>query len=216
MFKLILLGPPGAGKGTQARLLAKRYGIPHISTGDIFRDHIARSTPLGVQVDHYMSRGDLVPDAVTNELVKDRLSKQDCIKGFVLDGYPRTVAQAEFLERLSRTNGAIEISVPDKEIIKRLSARWLCKCKSQYNLISKPPKQPGRCDNCGSDLYQRKDDTPEVIKHRLEVYREQTLPLVQYYADLKRFLTVDGTGSIQDIAQRLRKELSKHVAHVRG
>ncbi|MBS3165363.1 adenylate kinase [Candidatus Woesearchaeota archaeon] len=216
MFKLVLLGPPGAGKGTQADVLGSKYGIPHISTGNIFRDHITRQTDLGKQVQHLLSRGDLVPDDVTNELVRDRLARNDCAAGFILDGYPRTTDQAKFLKRLARITAVVEIAVPEETVVKRLSSRWMCACGRAYGLVSDTPRKRGQCDSCDAQLFQRNDDKPEVIRHRFQVYRESTQPLVEFYKGENRYLRVDGAGSIQDVTKRISDALVRHVAHVVG
>ena len=181
-MRLVIFGPPGVGKGTYSERLSKRYGIPHIATGDILRDEIGRKTELGDRVRLCVERGSLVPDEVVNEIVRKRMAQPDCKGGFILDGYPRTVAQAEALDEMARIDVVINLRVPEPIIIKRLSARRTCaRCGAIYNLVSLPPKEPGLCDKCGGELYRRKDDEPEAIKNRLEEYRLQTRPLLERY-----------------------------------
>lgn len=203
MLRLVLLGPPGSGKGTQAKLLSAHYGVPHISTGDIFRDNIARKTPLGREADSYISRGNLVPDGLTNRIVKDRLSKPDCSNGFMLDGYPRTIGQVTFLDEITDITAAVEIAVSEEEIVGRLGSRRMCACGAVYNLVGNPPKKEGICDKCKGKLYLRDDDRPEVIRRRFEVYREQTAPLVEFYRKQGKLLTVGGSGGIEAVQRRI-------------
>jgi len=198
IMKIILLGAPGAGKGTQAKKLSARYDIPHISTGDIFRANIKNGTELGKKAKEYMDKGLLVPDELVVELVVDRLAQDDCKKGYVLDGFPRTIPQAEALDEALLRNGesidyAIEVDASDMAIIKRMAGRRACPvCGATYHIVSIPPKTEGICDNCGSELILRDDDKPETVQKRLEVYHAQTQPLVQYYKDKGILKTVDG------------------------
>ena len=181
-MRFVIFGPPGVGKGTYSERLSKRYGVPHIATGDILRDEIERKTELGEKVRLCVERGSLVPDGVVNEIVRKRMAQPNCKGGFILDGYPRTVAQAEALDEMAPIDVVINLRVPEPIIMKRLSARRTCaRCGAIYNLVSLPPKEPGRCDKCGSELYQRKDDEPEVIKKRLHEYEMQTGPLLERY-----------------------------------
>lgn len=212
MLRLVLLGPPGSGKGTQAKLLSAHYGVPHISTGDIFRDNIARKTPLGREADSYISKGNLVPDGLTNKIVQDRLSKPDCAKGFLLDGYPRTMGQVRFLQGIVGVTAAVEIDVSEVEIVERLGSRRMCACGAVYNLTGNPPKKKGICDKCKGKLYLRDDDRPEVIRHRFEVYREQTAPLVTFYKKQGKLLTVGGSGGIEAVQQRIIQVLSEYLS----
>ena len=200
-MKIILLGPPGCGKGTQAKSLKEKYNIPQISTGDILRAAVRDKTPLGVKAKEYMDRGDLVPDELVVQIVEDRLKNPDCNSGFILDGFPRTVAQAEALEKAGvDIDAAVSIVVEDEEIMKRLAGRRTCRnCSAMYHVEFDPPRKEGVCDKCGGELYQRDDDREETIKNRLNVYRAQTEPLIQWYADRNKLHEVKGTGSIDQI-----------------
>lgn len=181
-MRIILLGPPGSGKGTYASRLTVKLGVPHISTGDIVRAEIKAQTRLGKRIKEYSDRGELVPDDVITNLLEKRLGKSDCKEGFILDGYPRTIAQAEALEGITKINLVINLNVPDDIIIKRLSNRLVCrKCGAIYNRLTLPPKIDNVCDKCGGELYTREDDQPEVVQRRLDVYRKQTAPLMEYY-----------------------------------
>jgi len=212
--RIILLGPPGSGKGTQAELLSKKYGIPHIAMGDILREEVARGTSLGKKVYVYMSRGELVPDEIVIEVLKERIKKPDCKNGFILDGFPRTLNQAKALDTMLdelgfRIDAVVYIDVPDEEIVRRLSLRRTCRvCGRVYNLYYNPPKQDGKCDVCGGELFIRDDDKPEVIRNRLKVYNEQTRPLVSYYEESKLLVRVDGVNSIDNVFQQIVKKLS--------
>lgn len=201
-MKMVLLGPPGAGKGTQAKQISSKYGIPHISTGDIFRKNISEKTELGVKAKGYMDKGLLVPDELTIEIVKDRLNESDCKSGFLLDGFPRTVKQAQALDGFS--NGEIDtallIDVPKENIVGRMTGRRVCpKCGASYHIKFNPPKVEGKCDTCGTALVQRKDDSEETVNERLDVYYKQTQPLVEYYKSADVLCTVDGTQDIGDV-----------------
>ncbi|AIY89462.1 adenylate kinase [Geoglobus acetivorans] len=204
-MNLILLGPPGAGKGTQAKRIVEKYGIPQISTGDMLRDAVAKGTELGKKAKEYMDKGELVPDEVVIGIVKERLMQPDCESGFILDGFPRTINQAEALDDIldemnRRIDAVINIAVPDEEILKRIVYRRICKeCGAVYNLIYSPPKVDGKCDKCGGDLYQRDDDKEETVKERLRVYREQTAPLIDYYSRKGSLKNVDGTKNIEEV-----------------
>jgi len=212
---LILLGPPGAGKGTQAKLLVQAYGIPHISTGDMFRDHIARDTELGKKVKAITASGQLVPDEVTNALVKERLSRPDVAKGFILDGYPRTVPQAEYLEGLLRSLGrklerVISYEVAEEMIVERISGRRSCpKCGAVYHLSQNPPRKTGLCDRDGEGLVQRPDDRPENVRVRLEEYAGKTEPLKRFYREKGLLSEVDGVGSTEGILAATRRILER-------
>jgi len=215
-MKIILLGAPGAGKGTQAKKLSGKYGIPHISTGDIFRANIKNGTELGKKAKEYMDKGLLVPDELVLELVINRLAEADCKNGYVLDGFPRTIPQAQALDAaLDRNNEkidfAIEVDASDMEIIKRMSGRRACPaCGATYHIKSIPPKKEGVCDNCGTELILRDDDKPETVERRLEVYHAQTQPLLQYYKDKGILRTVDGVKdadeTFKDIEEILRSK----------
>ncbi|MEY2841183.1 MAG: hypothetical protein RLY74_324 [Actinomycetota bacterium] len=197
-MRLVLVGPPGAGKGTQASLLAEHYQIPHISTGDIFRANLKSGTALGLQAKGFMDKGELVPDSVTNEMVKDRLSSAS---GFLLDGFPRNVAQAEVLqsflnEKSAPLNAVVEFQINNEEIIKRLSGRRTCRgCGKIF------PGDPGKCDSCGGEIYQRDDDKESVIARRLEVYGEQTAPIIDFYRKAGLLITISATGEVPTITK---------------
>ena len=205
-MRLILVGPPGAGKGTQAVHLAAHFGIPHISTGDLFRANIKGETELGKLAKSYMDAGNLVPDSVTNAMLEDRLTHSDTEAGFLLDGYPRNVGQAEFLaEVLVKKNisldAVLELSIPNEEIIKRLSGRRVCRnCGTTSHVIFDKPKVDGVCDNCGGELYQREDDKEEVIANRLSVYSEQTEPIVDFYKNLGILKAISAVGDVSEIS----------------
>ena len=201
-MKIIMLGAPGAGKGTQSERIGAKYGLPQISTGDIFRANLSAGTELGLKAKTYMDAGELVPDELTCDLVVDRISKEDCANGYILDGFPRTLAQADLLTKVLAQSGdkvdfAVNVDVPDENIIARMSGRRVCgKCGKPYHIVNMPPKTEGICDACGSELIQRKDDQAETVKNRLSVYHEQTQPLIDYYEKQGCLVTVDGTKDI--------------------
>jgi adenylate kinase len=205
MFRLVLLGPPGAGKGTQAVKIAEKYQIPHISTGDIFRKNVKEGTPLGKKAKEYMDKGALVPDELVVELVKDRLNAEDCKDGFLLDGFPRTVFQAEELDKYLKLKGAsldkvIDIDVSEEILLQRMIGRRVCRaCGTPYHIKNMPPKKEGVCDVCGGEVYQRADDTEETVKNRFKVYQKQTKPLVQYYEDAGNIVHIEGTGGLEKV-----------------
>lgn len=204
-MKIIMLGAPGAGKGTQAKMIADKYSIPHISTGDIFRANIKNGTELGKKAKTYMDQGLLVPDELVVDLVVDRVGQEDCSNGYVLDGFPRTIPQAESLdaalEKLdSKVDYAINVEVPDENIVRRMSGRRACvACGATYHIVHIPTKVEGICDRCGSELILRDDDKPETVKKRLAVYHEQTQPLIDYYNNKKVLVEVDGTKDMNDV-----------------
>ena len=212
-MKIVLLGPPGAGKGTQANSISNRYSIPHISTGDIFRKNISENTPLGIEAKSYMDNGQLVPDEVTINMVKDRLQQDDCKNGYLLDGFPRTVHQAEALdnfltEREESIDTALLIEVPKEFILERMTGRRVCpSCGASYHIKFNPPTNDGKCDLCGSDVIQRKDDTEETVKERLDVYENQTQPLIDFYKNKKQLSVVDGTQAINEVFESICKIL---------
>lgn len=216
-MRLILLGPPGAGKGTQASSIVAEYGITHISTGDIFRHNIKNETELGKKVKSYLDKGQLVPDELTIDLVWDRLSKDDCKKGFLLDGFPRTINQAEALqkgleERGLKLDKVINIDVDKNILVKRLSGRRVCKnCGETYHIDNKPTLKDGVCDKCSGEVIQRADDNEKTVLDRIEVYENQTFPLIDFYKNLGLVLTVDGTLSIEDVFSQIKESLSKNV-----
>lgn len=207
---LILLGPPGAGKGTQAKKLVDNYGIPQISTGDILRVAVKEGTPLGKEAKSYMDKGELVPDSVVIGIIEERLKQPDCKEGYILDGFPRTVPQAEALDDIlkkmkSGIDHVISIEVPDEELIGRLTGRWTCKnCGAMFHEKNQPPKEAGKCDHCGGELYQRDDDKAETIRERLRVYNSQTQPLIEYYNKKGLVRKVDGMGTIGEISERIK------------
>lgn len=214
-MRLVFLGAPGAGKGTQAKKLVEKYGIPQISTGDLLRAAVAEGTPLGKEAKAYMDRGELVPDNIVLGMVKERISQDDCKKGFILDGFPRNVAQAEALDKMLSEMGipldlALNLEVPFDDLMKRLTGRRTCKvCGQMYNIYYSPPKVEGKCDKCGGELFQRDDDKEETIKKRLEVYKAQTEPLIEYYSKKGILKTVSGTGSIDEIFSSITSILDK-------
>lgn len=200
-----MLGAPGAGKGTQAKMIAEKYGVPHVSTGDIFRANIKEGTELGMEAKRYMDQGLLVPDELTVKILLDRVAKKDCEKGYVLDGFPRNIPQAEVLEKAldeinDKLDYAIDVDVPDENIIKRMSGRRACpNCGDTYHVENVPPKKEGYCDSCGAGLILRDDDRPETVGKRLDVYHEQTQPLIEFYQEKGILRTVDGTVNMKDV-----------------
>ena len=214
---IVLLGAPGAGKGTQADILSKRTGLPHISSGDIFRENLKNQTELGKLAQKYMSKGELVPDDVTIAMIKERLSRPDCAKGAILDGFPRTPAQAEALdEMLAELGGKVSvvpfINVPEEELVERLSGRLICRANGHiFHRKYNPPKVPGICDYDGSELYQREDDKPEVVRNRIRVYLEQTAPLIDYYRKRGLLVEIDGNQPIEKVTEDLWNALPDEV-----
>jgi len=204
-MKIIMLGAPGAGKGTQAKMIAEKFGIPHISTGDIFRANIKNGTELGKKAKEFMDKGQLVPDELTVEILLDRVANDDCKNGYVLDGFPRTIPQADVLDKEltklgDKVDFAINVDVPDENIVRRMSGRRAClKCGATYHIEHIPPKTEGICDKCGSELVQRDDDKPETVQNRLSVYHEQTQPLIEYYDKKNILKSVDGTKDMQEV-----------------
>ena len=216
-MRLVLVGPPGAGKGTQAVFIAQQLSIPKISTGDIFRANVSAGTPLGRAAKAFMDAGDLVPDEVTIGMVRDRLSEDDAVKGFLLDGFPRNVPQARVLDDMLLDMGVgldvvIELVVDDDEVVRRLSGRRTCRaCSHVWHVDFDPPTIDGVCDRCGGELYQRDDDKEETIRHRLDVYVEQTAPLVSHYADRGVLVGIDGTGPVDDVTDRATAALRRYL-----
>lgn len=204
-MNLIMLGAPGAGKGTQAQRLEARFGIPQISTGDILRGAVREGTPLGIEAKGYMDRGDLVPDQLVVGLVKERLTKDDCAKGFILDGFPRTVGQAESLEAAGVTiDHVLDVAVPESQLVGRLTGRRTCSsCGAMYHVMFTPPEKEGICDRCGAELTQRADDNEATVRERLSVYAEKTAPLTRFYGEKGLLRTVDGTGELAAVEARL-------------
>ena len=209
-MNIILFGPQGSGKGTQAKLSSEKYSIPHISTGDIFRENIKNKTELGQKIEKLINEGTLVPDEITNEIVKDRLEKDDCKNGFILDGFPRNIKQAEFLDTFTKIDVALEIWISDKEAVKRISLRRTCpKCGAIYHLTHIIPKKEGLCDKCGATLIIREDDKEESIKKRLVTYHNETEKLIEYYQKKKVAQKVDGTESVQEVNNRVSEIIGK-------
>jgi adenylate kinase len=212
-MNLILLGPPGAGKGTQASRIIDKYKIPQISTGDILRAAVREGTELGKEAQKYMNEGKLVPDSVVIGIIKERLAEDDCKNGFLLDGFPRTINQAEELDKIlvslnRKLNSVISLEVPDEDIIKRITGRRMCKnCGAVYHIEFSPSKKEGVCDKCGGELYQRDDDKEETVRERLSVYKEQTEPLKNYYKKIGLLKEIIGTGSIDEIYAQIEKVL---------
>jgi adenylate kinase len=212
----MLLGPPGAGKGTQAAILARELGIPHLSTGDMLRTAVAHRTPLGLEADAHMRAGRLVPDALVLGILEDRLHQPDARAGFLLDGFPRTVAQAEALSRLTTLDAVVYFEIPPERLTERLSGRWTCPhCQTAYHQAFRPPRSPGRCDLDGTALVQRPDDRPEAVATRLRVYAEQTAPLLDYYRGRASLRTIDADGSPDEVTARLRAVVPAPVASTR-
>lgn len=215
-MRLLIMGAPGAGKGTQAALIKEAYNIKHISTGDMFRKAISEKTPTGIEAKSYIDQGKLVPDSVTNKLVRERLSEKDCENGFLLDGYPRNLAQAEELDKILKDLGikldaVINVSVDDNFLIERITGRRTCtKCGASYHVSFNKPKVEGICDECGSTLIQRPDDSEETIKNRLSVYYEKTKPVLDYYEAQNIVKNVDGIGEINEIFEKIKKELGEY------
>lgn len=214
-MKIIMLGAPGAGKGTQAKMIAEKCGIPHISTGDIFRANIKNGTELGAKAKEYMDKGLLVPDELVCDLVVDRIQQADCEKGYILDGFPRTIPQAEALENAlnaieQKLDYAIDIDVPDENIVNRMSGRRACVgCGATYHVLFNPTKVEGKCDVCGESLILRDDDKPETVKKRLDVYHTQTQPLIDFYTERKVLVEVDGTQSMDKVFDDIMKILGE-------
>ena len=211
MKNIILIGAQGAGKGTYAAILMKKYGIPHISTGDMFREAIKNQTPLGVEAKGYIDKGQLVPDAITVKLVDERLKKPDCSKGFILDGFPRTLSQAEALDKITKLTHVIFLEVKESVIMQRIGGRIQCrKCSAIFHKTNMPPKKEGICDKCGGELYTRDDDKPEAIKKRLAIFHEQTAPLIGYYDKKKLVKRVDANNPVpQHVADEIIKVLGE-------
>lgn len=212
-MNLILLGPPGSGKGTQAKMMVEKYGVPQISTGDMLREAVKNRSTMGLKAKAYMDSGSLVPDDVVVSIVEERITGPDCSKGFLLDGFPRTIAQADALQSMLSRRGlkidlVLSIEVDDEELIKRLTGRRTCMtCGEPYHVIFNPPKVDGRCDRCGGELYQRDDDKEETIRNRISTYHRQTAPLIAYYSEKGLLRSIDGSGSPKEIFERINKAL---------
>ena len=216
-MRVVLVGPPGAGKGTQAQFIASHLSIPTISTGEIFRSNVSRGTDLGRQAKAYMDRGDLVPDEITIAMVASRFAEDDAQAGFLLDGFPRNVPQAETLKKMlaewdTRLDLVLELVVEDDEVVRRLSGRRTCRrCGHVWHVLFDPPARNERCDDCGGDLFQRDDDREETIRHRLDVYQQQTQPLIAFYADEGILLGVDATGPVEEVTDRALSALRRFI-----
>ena len=214
-MRVIFLGPPGAGKGTQARELARAEGVPQIATGEMLREAVAAGTPLGREAKRVMESGALVPDDVMIGLIAERLRQPDAARGFILDGFPRTIAQAEALDRLLKDLGqsldvVVYFDVSPPELLRRLTGRRLCRqCQTAYHVVSAPPRRPGICDRCGGELYQRDDDSEATVRHRLDVYARQTAPLLDYYRGRGLLTTVNGEGSVEAIGATIRRAVTE-------
>jgi adenylate kinase len=212
---IVLLGPPGAGKGTQAKVIADQFHLVHVSSGDIFRENLKNMTPLGIQAKGYMDRGELVPDDVTIAMIRERLQRPDCVEGAILDGFPRTPAQADALAvMLAELGGGVKvvpyISVPAPELVERLSGRWTCRAQGHvFHEKFNPPQAVGKCDYDGSELYQREDDKAETVKRRIDVYLEQTAPLIDYYQKRNLLAEVDGTQAIDKVTESMLAAVTK-------
>lgn len=212
-MNLVLMGPPGAGKGTQAKVISKRFNIPHISTGDMLREAVAAGTDLGNRVAHILEKGLLVPDELMFEIVKERLQKGDASKGFILDGYPRTVAQAEKLDEILRELGksldaVVLITSTEEEVVRRISSRRVCpSCGRVYNLLTLKPRQDNLCDDCGTKLIQRKDDLPHTVRERYRIYTEKTAPVLEYYRRTGILKTIDGSKALEEVTRDLFESL---------
>jgi len=206
---ITMLGAPGAGKGTQADILSQKMNLPHIASGDLFRRALEEKTEVGLLAKSYMDKGELVPDEITIRMILERINQPDCASGCLLDGFPRTLDQAEVLDKALKEQGksidkAIYIEVPNEELVKRLSGRWLCRnCQTPYHTISSPPRTPGKCDKCGGELYQRSDDKEETVKERLSVFLAQTVPILEYYKKQNKLIKVNGDLGIQEVAREI-------------
>lgn len=214
-MNLVLLGPPGAGKGTQAAKIIEKYGIPHISTGDIFRSNIKEGTPFGKKAKEYMDKGELVPDSLVIEIAKERLDRDDCREGFLLDGFPRTVTQAKALDdhlamKDKKIDHVLDIKVEKEELISRLTGRRVCRnCGATYHAVNIPPKEEGICDICGGELYQRADDNRETVENRIEVYKTQTAPLIDYYEKQGNIKHFDGSIGLENLFAQISEILGQ-------
>ncbi|WP_058046818.1 adenylate kinase [Streptomyces roseifaciens] len=218
-MRIVLVGPPGAGKGTQAAYLAKNLAIPHISTGDLFRANISQGTPLGQKAQEYMRAGQLVPDEVTIGMAKDRMGKEDAAGGFLLDGFPRNLAQAEALDAILKDDdlkldAVLDLEVPEDEVVKRIAGRRMCRKDSShiFHVIYNPPKTEGVCDACGGELYQREDDREETVRKRLEVYHTETEPIIDYYKAQGLVVTIPALGKVAEVTERAMAALEREAA----
>ncbi len=209
-MKLVIFGPPSAGKGTQAQKLSKKYNIPQIATGDLLREHVAKKTPIGIKVKEILDQGKLGPDDLIVQMIKERVSQPDCKNGYLLDGFPRTLNQAKHLEKMADVDLVLNIGVDTELLVGRAVGRRICpKCASVYNVESNPPKKEGVCDRCGSQLIQRDDDKEETVRRRLSVYREQTEPLVDYYRKKGKLVDIDGSLGIEGVFEQMVRAISR-------
>jgi len=214
---IIILGAPGAGKGTQADILSQEMDLPHIASGDLFRQALEKRTEVGLLAKSYMDKGELVPDGIAIKMILERINQPDCASGCLFDGFPRTLHQAEVLDEALREQGksidkAIYIEVPNEELVKRLSGRWLCRtCQTPYHTTSSPPKTPGKCDKCGGELYQRSDDREETVKDRLSIFFAQTVPILDYYKKQGKLIRVNGNLGMQGVAREIISALKAGV-----
>jgi adenylate kinase len=214
---IIMLGAPGAGKGTQADMLSQEMDLPHIASGDLFRQALEERTEVGLLAKNYMDKGELVPDEITIKMILERINQPDCASGCLFDGFPRTLHQAKVLDKALKEQGksidkAIYIEVPNEELVKRLSGRWLCRtCQTPCNMTSSPPKTPGKCDKCGGELYQRSDDREETVKDRLSIFFAQTVPILDYYKKQNKLIRVNGNLGMQGVAREIISALKAGI-----
>jgi adenylate kinase len=216
---IVMLGAPGAGKGTQADILSQEMNLPHIASGDLFRQALEKRTDVGLSAKGYMDKGELVPDEITTKMILERIDQPDCASGCLLDGFPRTLQQTKVLDRALKEQGksidrAIYIEVPNKELVKRLGERWLCRaCQTPYHITNSPPRTPGKCDRCGGELYQRPDDREETVKERLNVFFAQTVPILDYYKKQGKLIRVNGNLGMQGVAREIVSALRASMSH---
>ncbi|MGB5926402.1 MAG: adenylate kinase [Dehalococcoidia bacterium] len=216
---IIIVGAPGAGKGTQADILSQEMNLPHIASGDLFRQALEKRTDVGLLAKSYMDKGELVPDEITIKMILERIDQPDCASGCLFDGFPRTLQQAKALDKALKEQGrtidkAIYIEVPDEELVKRLSGRRLCRaCQTPYHITNSPPKTPGKCDRCGGELYQRPDDREETLKERLNVFLAQTVPILDYYEEQGKLVRVNGNLEMQGVARQIISALTASMSH---
>ena len=214
---IIILGAPGAGKGTQADILSQEMDLPHIASGDLFRQALEKKTEVGILAKSYMDKGELVPDEITIKMILERINQADCVSGCLFDGFPRTLHQAKVLDKVLKEqeksiDKAVYIEVPNEELVKRLSGRWLCRtCQTPYHIINSPPKTPGKCDKCGGELYQRSDDREETVRDRLNIFFAQTVPILDYYEKQNKLIRVNGNLGMQAVAKEIISALKEDV-----
>jgi adenylate kinase len=214
---VIILGAPGAGKGTQADILSQDMGLPHIASGDLFRQALEKKTEVGILAKSYMDKGELVPDEITIKMILERINQADCASGCLFDGFPRTLHQAKVLDKAFKEQGksidkAVYIEVPNEELVKRLGGRWLCRtCQTPYHIINSPPKTPGKCDKCGGELYQRSDDREETVRDRLNIFFAQTVPIIDYYKKQDKLIRVNGNLGMQAVSKEIISALKADV-----